>query len=181
MRRVLTVVITLVLTGCLHGCGSDGSTPSKESTMSNPSKVSMETALARYERMRREMIQALDQQVGRQSWGDAPNEDAITRAGCNDDDHAENVHLRTLVVRGTYPEKDWKKSASVVEGVGRKYGFDDVKVIVDRPGDFSMTGLAADGASYSFGLAVNTILGVHTGCHRWDTKPSPEDETRATS
>ncbi|MEO7351886.1 MAG: LppA family lipoprotein [Marmoricola sp.] len=171
-RGTLSAILFLVLAACLGGCDSDGSTPSKESTMSSPSTVSMESALARYDKMRREMIEALDEQIGQQSWGDAPNEDGIIRAACNDDQLAENVNMRTLVVKGTYPEKSWKRSAELVEGVGRKYGFDTIKVVVDRPGDFSMTGLAEDGASYSYGLRANTILGVHTGCHRWDTKPS---------
>ena len=139
--------------------------------MNNSSSLSMEDALARYEKMRQEMISALDEQIGRQSWADAPNEDGITRAGCNDDEEAENVNMRTLVVRGTYPQESWKKSADIVEAVGRDYGFDTVKVIVDRPGDLSVTGLAEDGASYTYGLKTNTILGVHTGCHRWDSKP----------
>jgi hypothetical protein len=58
--------------------------------------------------------------------------------------------------------------------VGREYGFDKVKVVVDRPGDFSMTGLSKDGGSYDYGMATNTVLGIRTGCHRWETPPAPE-------
>jgi hypothetical protein len=173
-RTLFVGVIALLLAACLTGCGNDGDdSTSKESTMSPTSDVSMETALARYDKMRQEMIAALDRELGRQSWSNAANEDGIIRAGCNDDADAENVNMRTLVVKGTYPETDWKKSASIVEKVGRDYGFETIKVVVDRPGDFSMTGLAKDGASYNYGLARNTILGVHTGCHVWDDKPTP--------
>lgn len=172
VRTLFLGTLALFLAVGLTGCGADDDPSSKESTMSKPSTVSMEKALARYDKMRQEMIAALDREVGRQSWGNAPNEDGIIRAGCKEDDRdSENVNMRTLVVNGTYPESDWKKSASVVEKIGRDYGFETVKVVVDRPGDFSMTGLAKDGASYNYGLAKNTILGVHTGCHVWDQKP----------
>jgi hypothetical protein len=174
VRNLFIGVLALCLAAVLTGCGSDDDPSSKESTMSKTSALSMEKALARYDEMRRKMIAALDREIGHQSWGNAPNEDGIIRAGCKEDESdSENVNMRTLVVNGTYPESDWKKSASVVEKIGQDYGFETVKVIVDRPGDFSMTGLAKDGASYNYGLAKNTILGVHTGCHVWDDKPTP--------
>jgi hypothetical protein len=167
-------MLGLLLAVSLTACGNDAPTPSKESTMTNPSTVSMEAAIARYEEMRQKMVAALGDELGPRTWQPAPNEDGIIRAGCNDDDEAETVNLRTLTVQGTYPEQDWKRGADLVEQVGRHYGFDTVRVVVDRPGDFSMTGLAEDGASYQFGLAANTILGVRTGCHRWENKPGAD-------
>jgi len=142
--------------------------------MDNGSPVSMEKAIERYDQMRQEMFQALEAELGPRKWAVTPNDSGPTRAGCNDDEEAETVILPAFGFEGSYPESEWKQSAAIVEKVGRGYGFDKVKVVVDRPGDFSMTGLSKDGGSYDFGLASNTVLGIRTGCHRWDTKPAPE-------
>ena len=82
-----------------------------------------------------------------------PTTSGPTRAGCNGDDDAETVILPAYYFAGVYPAAEWKKAAKIVEKVGRAHGFDVVKVVVDRPGDFTMTGLSKVGGSYDFGMA----------------------------
>lgn len=171
MREMTRLVLGILLVAVLAACGSDDPSPSKESTMSK--SVSMESAIADADQMRQEMFRALAAELDERTWAVTPNDDGPTRAGCNGDDGAETVILPAYYFAGTYPEESWKKAAQVVEKVGRAHGFDRVKVLVDRPGDFSMTGLAEDGGSYDFGMGKNTVLGITTGCHVWDDKPTP--------
>ena len=172
MRRLTAAVLGIVVASLVTACGADDPSPAKESTMSKTSTVSMESAIADAEKMRATMFRELAAAFGSKDWAVPPNDDGPTRAACNSDDGAETVILPAYGFFGAYPEEDWKKAAKIVQEVGRRHGFDRIKVVVDRPGDFSMTGLSSDGGSYDFGMAKNTVLGIRTGCHVWDDKPT---------
>jgi hypothetical protein len=171
VRELTRLILGILLVALLAACGADDPSPSKESTMSK--SVSMESAIADAEQMRQEMFRSLAAELGERRWAVTPNDDGPIRAGCDGDDGAETVSLRSYGFIGAYPPADWKKAADIVEKVGRAHGFDVVKVVVDRPGDFSMTGLSKSGGSYSFGMGKNAVLGINTGCHVWDDKPTP--------
>jgi hypothetical protein len=171
VRELTRLVLGILLVALLAACGADDPSPSKEKTMSKP--VSMESAIADAEQMRQEMFRSLAAELDERTWAVAPNDDGPTRAGCNGEDGAETVTLPAYYFAGAYPEEDWKQAAGIVEKVGRSHGFDQVKVVVDRPGDFTMTGLSEDGGSYDFGMGKNTVLGIRTGCHVWDDEPTP--------
>jgi len=174
----------LMLAGPMYaGCGStnDGisrqAEPSQESSMTDGltdgyGRGPLEDAIARMKRMRTEMIDALDHELGRQRWAPAANQDGADIAGCNDG-VSQTVGLRTYTFSATYPAQQWHRAAAIVERIGRKYGFGAVNRTVDKPGNLDMTGAAPDGGSYNFAMAQATILSVSTGCYQWAHQPGP--------
>ncbi|WP_460849288.1 LppA family lipoprotein [Nocardioides ultimimeridianus] len=134
---------------------------------------SMEKALARMVRMRSDMMHALDERLEPKAWRAASNEDGVSIAGCNDG-ASQTVGLRTYTFPSTYSPDSWHQAASLVEEVGRRYGFDVVRRTVDRPGNLEITGLAPDGGSYTFGMVTATTLTITTGCYRWEHTPGPD-------
>lgn len=133
----------------------------------------MEDALVRMKRMRAEMMQALDKELGPQAWAPAANERGVSSAGCNDG-ASDTVTLLSYTFPSTYPAARWQDAAAIVERVGRHYGFDVVHRTVDRPGNLDLTGLAPDGGTYTFSMASATVLSVQTGCYQWQKRPGPD-------
>ena len=126
-------------------------------------------------RCAQEMFRALAAEFGERRWAVSLRTTRVPRElGCNGDDDAETVILPCLLLRRGLPGAEWKKAAKIVEKVGRAHGFDVVKVVVDRPGDFTMTGpVEGWGGATTSGWLKNTVIGIRTGCHVWDDKPAP--------
>lgn len=136
-------------------------------------RPSMESVIARYSQMRAEMFAALAEAFGEAGWADAPNSPGWGRSSAGSEDtEAEAVGFVTQSFTGTYPVGQWHSAAALVGAVGKRYGFEDVTVVADSPGDLTITGEDALGGRYTFGMAVNTIFSLRTGAHRWDTPPA---------
>ncbi|HWU21421.1 MAG TPA: LppA family lipoprotein [Nocardioides sp.] len=165
------VAVVAALSG---GCaGASPRSAAGSSTTVGYGRGSMEDALARMIRMRGDMMKALDAELGARHWKIAANDDGPMGAGCNDG-RSDTVGLRMYTFSGVYPPDRWHEAASVVEQVGRRYGFDVVRRTVDRPGNLDMTGLAPDGGSYNFGMATATVLSVTVGCYQWTKTPGAD-------
>ena len=142
-------------------------------------RPSMEEVLDRYEAMERDMVAAVEAELPGLAWQVEGDGVGLTRSGCVEDvtpDRAESLNLVGLWAPGTLDPASWRASAEVVRGVGERYGFDDVTTLVDRPDDLELVGQDAYGGQYRFGMAVNTILSVSTGCHEGGAVPGEEYE-----
>lgn len=140
--------------------------------------MAMEHAIATALQMRREMLQALEQEFGPRHWADAPNSRPFTRAGAADG--AETVGLGTVYFAGAYPEGQWRRAADLVAKVGERYGFTRLVIHSDQPTDLAFRGDGPAGGFYQFGMQVNTILTLGVGPHHWASEPYEElpDELR---
>ncbi|WP_188781241.1 LppA family lipoprotein [Marmoricola endophyticus] len=172
MRLVLTVTSTVLL---MCGCAAEKEESTDSAPVTPGSSKSMEQAIKEVQQMRREMTAALEQAFGPPRWGLAPDfQPVLERAGCPDDsseDGAEVAGLPTWSTATVYPESHWRDAADRVAKIGRKYGFDRVRTVVDRPGDLEIDGRAPDGGQYVFGFGDSAILQITTGCYVWKDKP----------
>lgn len=182
MRPRMRIGGALLLAVALAGCAT--STPSDEDNETEQmvtldGRPPMEDVLDRYESMERDMIGALAGELPGLLWQADDDEVGLTRSGCVEDvgsDRAEGVSLVGLWAQGTLDPASWPRAVEVVQGVGEQYGFDQVTTVVDRPDDLEIVGEDAFGGQYRFGMAVNTILSVSTGCHEWDAVPGEDYE-----
>lgn len=173
LRATAFVVAVAISSGCSHGM----STEELEEEMT--ARPPMEQMLDRYEAMRREMVQALDVEIGGLRWAADPVQMGASRSGCSTGGaitEAQEVETIGLLAEGTYESADWHRSAALVLEVGRRFGFDDTATVVDRPGDFEVVGADEYGAVFHYGMAVNTILTLRTGCHLWEDRPGLDHE-----
>lgn len=172
-QRHRTGVIMLMLVGLfLSACGEDEG-PTMTKTADRPS---METVIDDYTQMRTEMLAAVDEVVGARAWRPSTDE-GLSRSACKDaepGDVAEEANLPSWTSDGSLTGADRTALSEAVWTVGRAHGFDKTGTTVDRPDDLEIFGEDAYGGRYVFGSAVNTVLGIRTGCHRWDTTPTPE-------
>ena len=172
LRRHRGVLILLLLAGwLLAACGQD-----EDSTMKNTTdRPSMETVVDDYTQMTTEMLAAVDEVAGVRDWQPGRNE-ALSGSACKDAEpggKGQEVSLPSRKSTGSLTDIDRKALSEAVWGVGRAHGFDTTGTTVDRPDDFEIFGEDAYGARYVFHTARNTVLGIRTGCHVWDTPPPP--------
>jgi len=138
----------------------------------------MEDVLDRYEAMERDMIAALDAELPGLAWQMDTDDIGMTQSLCTEGDlEGQEVDLATLWASGTLDPASWHRSVEIVQEVGDRYGFTEKSTVVERPDDLEVVGEDAYGGRYRFGMAVNTILLVRTGCHVWAELPD-EDHQR---
>lgn len=166
------VAMALILAGCANPTEKD-----EVDDMVGASRPTMEQVLAQYEQMQADMFAALGSELGPKRWGRAPNDDiGPVRSSCGTEIDGEVVNLVIQSFDGTYDPDDWHRAADIVRDVGERHGFTDTGTVVDRPDDIEIYGGDENGGRYVFGMAVNTILTITTGCHRWESTPAAEDE-----
>ena len=173
-RPALSVLsATAALTAvALAACSPPTTTAEMEEQMR--SRPPMEEMLDHYEAMRREMVEALDREIGGLEWYAAPDMLPMGRANCSTEGaitEAQDFHPVGLTADGTYDRSDWDAAVRVVQDIGDRYGFETSGYLIDRPDDVSFIGEDRYGASYTFAMAVNSILTLRTGCHLWEHKP----------
>jgi hypothetical protein len=66
---------------------------------------------------------------------------------------------------GAISDADWPRARAQVFEIARDQGFGAPTVVVERPGDHEVSFVDTFGAELLFGTAVNTTLGLSTGCH----------------
>jgi hypothetical protein len=164
----LLVLAVLALAGCATGSDDD---PTKEPDVED--RPTMETVVARYEQLREDLFRELGERFGDRPWAESTNSLGMARSGCSDVEDGEHVHLPGMSLRGTYPPEDWDGVRQVVEDVAARYGFADVAVVTDEPGNLHLVAEDDLGARLQFGMASNTTFGLRTGCHRWERTPPP--------
>lgn len=170
MRPGLTLVVltVLALAGCAGGATDDAT---KEPDVDD--RPTMETVVARYERLREDLFRELGERFGEQAWAESANSRGMSRSGCSEVEDGEHVHLPGMSFRGTYASEDWDGVRQVVEEVAGRHGFADVAVVADEPGNLHLVAEDELGARLQFGMARNTTFGLRTGCHRWERTPPP--------
>lgn len=173
------VALAAVLSGCTGG-GEDGSSESpgsQEQVETVDARPQMEDVLDRYEAMEREMIAALETELPGLTWQMDTEDIGMTRSLCIEaglGDDAEEVDLATLWASGTLDPASWHRAVEIVQEVGHRFGFTEKSTVVDRADDLEVVGEDEYGGRYRFGMAVNTILLVRTGCHVWAELPDED-------
>ena len=126
MRPGLTLVVltVLALAGCAGGATDDAT---KEPDVDD--RPTMETVVARYERLREDLFRELGERFGEQAWAESANSRGMSRSGCSEVEDGEHVHLPGMSFRGTYAPEDWHGVRQVVEEVAGRHGFADVAVV----------------------------------------------------
>ncbi|WP_282945035.1 LppA family lipoprotein [Cellulomonas endometrii] len=181
MRTLLVstvLVVAAVLSGCTAGgAGSDDGPRGQEQVETVDARPRMEQVLDDYEAMEREMIAAVEAELPGLVWRMDTEGIGMTQSLCNDGDlEGQEVDLATLWASGTLDPADWHRAVEIVQEVGDRHGFTDRRTVLDRPDDVEVVGEDRYGGRYRFGMAVNTILSVRTGCHLWETLPGEDDE-----
>lgn len=128
-------------------------------------RPTQEAVVARYERMRHDVIAELGAELGEKLWEPSPSSLGNLTAACTEAGwEGETVHLTLYRFTGTYGSADWQRSLDIVTEVAARYGF-TTRTFLDRPGDSEIVGEDSYGGSYTFGMATNTTFGFVTGCH----------------
>ena len=143
--------------------------------MAEEARPAMELILAHYEQMQDAMCSALDSEFGPKPWARSPNSPGSVRSGCgNSGGRGESIALPVQSFEGTYEPAAWDRVVETVREVGGKYGFGSTGTIVSKSDDVEVFGEDEYGGSYVFGMAVNAVLAVRTGCHEWAREPESE-------
>ncbi len=163
--RLLTMVaVTATLTvGCAGQSPEGGTVDEQQATLA--ARPTIDEITARYERMQAELRRRLVAEVGIAEWIEDSDGN---RSGCGDFPDvptAESRRLGSWYSPGNLPDARWPQAVAVVAEVTGDYGFGPPETVVDRPGDHQIRAVGQYGASYIFGTANNTVLGVSTGCH----------------
>ena len=173
------LVLAALLSGCTGGGPGSGEGPNgSEQVDTVGARPRMEQVLDSYEAMEREMIAAVEAELPGLQWRMDTEDVGMTQSLCNDGDlGGQEVDLATLWAPGTLAPADWPRAVELVQEVGDRYGFTERSTVVDEADDLEVVGEDEYGGRYRFGMAVNTILSVRTGCHLWERLPA-EDEQR---
>ena len=171
------LVLAALLSGCAGGGSGSEGPQGPEQVETVDARPRMEQVLDSYEAMEREMIAAVEAELPGLQWQMDTEDVGMTQSLCNDGDlEGQEVDLATLWATGTLDPADWHRAVELVQEVGDRYGFTERSTVVDRPDDLEVVGEDQYGGRYRFGMAVNTILSVRTGCHLWETLPAEDYE-----
>ena len=164
------MVAALLATGLLLGaCGEDEDSTMKQTT----DRPSMEAVIDDYTQMRTEMLAAVDEIAGPGEWVNSSSFQGVSGSACRngEDPDGQRANLPNYTRRGALTGDDREAIKQAVWKVGRAHGFEKVGTVVDRPDDWEIFGDDAYGGRYVFGSAVNTVVSIGTGCHRYDSPP----------
>lgn len=127
-------------------------------------RPSAEDAEARLTEARDEIREALATELGLTAWTDRENAD---RSGCDElsDSSGETVYVSSLLLAGGVPDDTWPRAVEVVQQTARGYGFSQLDIVVDQPGQHEMVMLGEYGAVLRFGSILDATLSLQTGCH----------------
>ncbi|MEU6266605.1 LppA family lipoprotein [Saccharopolyspora shandongensis] len=169
MRKlVLFVLCALLATGCASGPEpSDGGNVADPLSMLRQ-RPSMEEITARYEEMRQKLRDRLSADLGLATpW---INKGDFGQAACEGKelshvDGAEQHSLERWTFEGNIPDDQWERAQQIGIDVTKEYGFKELEIVVNRPGDHKVEMRDEFGAQLQFGTKVNTVLSLRTGCH----------------
>lgn len=168
VHAALAAVLSLGLTGVLAGCApSEGKPAVKDPQAELDARPTSQEITARYEQMQQRIREQLDAELGPFTWG---VRSAATESTCSPEFSGLNgteVTMPRWGFDGGIPDTDWSRAKQIVTDIIAEYGFTTPTLQIDRPGDHETS--AADlalGAQFWMGTEVNTLIRVHTGCHR---------------
>ncbi|MBB5153423.1 LppA family lipoprotein [Saccharopolyspora phatthalungensis] len=167
-KLVLFVLFGLFAAGC-----ASGPDPSDGGNMADPlsmlrQRPSMEEITARYEEMQQKLRDRLSAGLGLGArWADQgdPGQAACQGQELSHVDGAEEHSLDTWIYEGNIPDDQWARAQQIAIDVTKEYGFKELEVVVNRPGDHKVEIRDDFGAALQFGTAVNTVMSLRTGCH----------------
>jgi hypothetical protein len=162
MRLATVCVIAALAAGCA-GQPEGGDMDEQQATLAQ--RPTIDEIAARYKRMQAELRQRLADEVGVSPWRTISE---LIGSGCGDFPDVPTAESRSLASWGSdgnLPDARWPQALAIITEVTGNYGFAPPEIIVDRPGDHVIVGVDQYGATYDFGAALNTSLGVSTGCH----------------
>lgn len=127
-------------------------------------RPTLEQAQARLTTARDEIRDQLADLLGLTRWSDRGNANG---AGCTEFDNSsgKTAFLSTLLLTGGVPDAQWQEAADLVAQVAGSYGFGDVDVVVDKPGQHEIVLRGEYGSRIRFGTLSNATLSLATGCH----------------
>lgn len=171
-RRKVVAAAAVFAALAVGGCGGSVSRDT-EREMTNETRPAMEQILAEYEQMEEEVFATLEAELGAKPWGRAPNDDiGPVRSGCVVSDlKGETVARAVQSFAGAYASADWDRAVEIVQRVGERHGFTELATIVHTETDVEVVGADQYGGRYVFGMAVNTVFSISTGCHVWAQAP----------
>lgn len=166
-RAAWAAALAIAAAVILSGCSNEEETRVGDTTAVRPA---MEEILSEYEALQQDIFEALRAEFGAKPWGPAPNDTmGATRSGC--EEGGETVNLTVQMFEGTYEPAEWNSAVEIVRQVGTEHGFTETATLVQTVDDTEVVGADEWGGTYRFGMAVNTILSMTTGCHEWAGEP----------
>ncbi|MGH3931231.1 MAG: LppA family lipoprotein [Pseudonocardiaceae bacterium] len=157
----------MILAAVLGGCGNDpGGGSVREQHQALQQRPDIEQITTTYEQMQEQIRQRLSDQIGPLLW---INQEPLATRGCGFDfqdvEGTTSRSLETWVSKGNLPDNRWDQAVRIIAEITARYGFAQPRVIVNRPSDHQIRISDPYGGELIFGTAVNTILGLDTGCH----------------
>ena len=138
-------------------------------------RPSLESVIDRYTRMRSEMIAALDDELGPAGWAESASSRGLDFGACEGVIEAappgtDTAFLPRFRREGTYD--DPQVALATIDRVGRGSGFGELEKRADNGTTAVYAAVDHLGAVYEVHFARNMVIGIQTGCHAWDHKPS---------
>ncbi|MGC7097473.1 LppA family lipoprotein [Amycolatopsis lurida] len=180
MRKKLGVLLSALI--CAFAlCSCEGDNPGNDSSRGDMTleqqwaelmrRPSLDEAVTRYEKMEREITDALSTEFGLPRWeGGGKNSD---NPGCAEFAEVDAWDAMAQVLAGSLtpaviPSDQWPRAVDTIKRVAATYGFTSPGLAVDR-GDFHIVNLH-DGYAAKLSVTTgtekaNTIISVVTGCH----------------
>ncbi|MCP3797770.1 LppA family lipoprotein [Allokutzneria sp. A3M-2-11 16] len=161
MRNAIIATLTSVF--LLAGCGGPDLNDKLKILSERPD---IEEITARYEKMAAEIRQRVSAELTPLDW---TVRNPTSRGGCSEFSGISGVESRTLGhwgALGAVPDDKWEKAVVLAAEVSKPYGFGPPRIVVNKPGDHEVIAKDSYDATLIFGTSVNTILSIHTGCHR---------------
>jgi hypothetical protein len=166
-HRLAAVLAALLVLGA---CGEPDD---EEPAMSD--RPSMEAAIERYSQLRSDIIAALDGEFGPSGWAESASSRGLDFGPCEGvvegaPPNTDSAFLPRYMRAGVYDDMD--AAIAVVDRVAREHGFAPLEQQAST-GVTTVYGAADElGAEYQLTFAKNVGLGIQTGCHEWDERPS---------
>lgn len=155
----------LLLTGCTDDPEGQLMDKRQEQDALLRERPSSEDAEARMAQARDAVREALAAELGLTAWTDMDDRD---RAGCDGDladSSGRTVFVSGLLLKGGVPDADWPRAVEVVQQAAGTYGFTELDIVVDNPGQHELVMLGEHGALLRFGTIRDATLSLQTGCH----------------
>lgn len=162
-RLVIMMTLAVMVGACASQTPEGGTVEEQRATLE--ARPTIDQVAARYERMQAELRQRLVDEIGMSEW---VKRSELSGSGCGafpDVPTAESRRLGFWGSDGNLPDTEWPQALKIITEITGRYGFAPPEIIVDRPGEHQIVGTDQYGATYNFGTALNTSLGVSTGCH----------------
>lgn len=126
----------------------------------------IEQITTRYERLQADVLLRLSAEIDGLHWQREGDERRTDCASCAaHSGSGQRRSLRRWAARVAIPEARWADALALVREITDRHRFGPPGGPGDRPGDHRAVFPDPYGGTLVFGTAVQTVLGVNTGCH----------------